>query len=1156
MIHFPLRSASLTVPVMVMCLAMGCSDVGWQGTGNHGASLKGGLDGPPLAVGPFLDGALPPRAPNFPGSANWTVVPAFPNLDLIDTLVIASNPSDDRIYVGSREGLVVSFDNRADVSTVETFLDLRDRVAVVWDGGFLGLVFHPEFGMAGSPYGNTFYAYYSSHCPLDASRDAPDLGACDQGYPTAPASNFFNVYLRLSRFEVFDGTVIGDPDSEQVLLNIRLYNSSHRGGGMAFRDDGYLYLTIGDQFRYDTAQDIVDTLEGGSFRLAVDVIDNPDGTWTCPLGSHLPRRLFDTVDEISGQHYCIPDDNPFIDPGGGIFEEYCSLGHRNPHRIAHDAVTDRLWAGEVGESTREEINIIECGNNYGWPFREGLTEGVFPQPAEYLGVLTDPVIDFTRSEARAIIGGYVYRGSRFPELYGYYLAGDYVTNQIWAISLDENTRTATKIYLTNFPAGNLATWGQDNAGEVFLGDVASTGPLYTLDRIGEPVADAPALLSEVGAFADVTTVEPSPFWVPYGLNQPFWSDGALKSRFIAVPNDGVRDTAAEQIAFSPAGNWGYPIGTVLMKHFELGLDEADPTDTTRLETRFMVHGDDDQWYGLTYRWRADQSDADLLTIAQTGDYTIQLAEGGTRTQTWYFPSRLDCLTCHRLGAGGALGPRTHQLNRDFTYAQTGRTDNQIRTWNDLAMFSPALDDASISMLAKSPPLDDVTASLQDRARSWLDSNCAYCHQPGGANAGFDARFTTPFGDQGFVWTGVRDDLGNPGTVVIFPGDPVLSAAWQRSAAVGAIAMPPLAKALADEPAVDLLGAWIERIDPNLPRTGIHYEYYELASPTALPDFVSLTPDAIGIVSSFDISVRQREDNFALRYHGYLQVDTPGDYIFYTSSDDGSQLFVDQALVVDNDGLHSLQEASGTVTLAAGFHEIEVTMFEAGGGEALFVSWEGPATGGLKVPIALGVLYLEVPIAVTNDPPVLESPGDRASRQGDLVALPLSATDGDGDSLYFDAMGLPEGLMLDHGTGEISGTLVSSGTSTVTASVSDGPEVSVVTFEWTVAAPFCGDDVLDDGEQCDDGNMNDGDGCSAMCEIEEAIPDGGLPDAGVPDSGVPDAGLPDGSVDGADGGIGSDGGGGCNVRRSRAPLDASFVWFFLTLALLSVRRREA
>ena len=209
-------------------------------------------------------------------------------------MVISSNPTDDRLYVGSRNGLIVSFDNQPSAGATETFLDLRDRVAVVWDGGFLGLVFHPDFGDPGSPYNKTFYVYYSSHCPLGTSGDAPDLEACDNGYPRTSTEGFFGTYLRLSRFEVFEDAIVGDPSTEQVLINIRLYNDSHRGGGMTFRDDGYLYVTIGDQFRFDTAQDVVDTLEGGSVRLAVDVTDNGDGTWICPPGSHQPRRTLDT----------------------------------------------------------------------------------------------------------------------------------------------------------------------------------------------------------------------------------------------------------------------------------------------------------------------------------------------------------------------------------------------------------------------------------------------------------------------------------------------------------------------------------------------------------------------------------------------------------------------------------------------------------------------------------------------------------------------------------------------------------------------------------------------------------------------------------------------------------------------------------------------
>ena len=842
---------------------------------------------------------------------------------------------------------------------------------------------------------------------------------------------------------------MGDVSSEQVLINIRLYNDSHRGGGMTFRNDGYLYVTVGDQFRFETAQDISDTLEGGSLRLAVDVTDDGGGAWTCPPGSHQPRRVFDRSDEISGRYYCIPDDNPWQDPTGTRFEEYCSVGNRNPHRLARDPVTDRLWSGEVGDASREEINVIECGNNYGWPFREGLIEGPRPAPASYLGELTDPVIDFTRDEAQAIIGGYVYRGSKFPELYGHYLAGDYVTNQVWAIVLDENTMTATKLFLASFTAGNLATWGQDEDGEVFMGDVASTGPLYTLARVDDPVPDAPPLLSQTGAFADLENAVPSPAWIPYELNQPFWSDGALKYRFLAVPNDGLRNTQAEKIEFSPFGNWSYPTGTVVMKHFELPLDESDPSVTTRLETRFLVLGSDGRWYGLTYRWRPDLTDADLLIDEQTAEYTIRDTDGETRTQTWYFPSRLDCSRCHRQGSGGALGLRTHQLNGRLDDTDAASERNQLKAWNDLGLFTPVLDEASIPMLPKAPALGDVTAPLEDRARSWLDSNCAYCHRPGEANAGFDARFTTPLPVQQLSWTEVRNDLGVPGTVVLYPGDPMRSALWRRSSAVGPIAMPPLAKSLAEEPAIELLAAWIERVEPDLPRSGLRYEYYEVGGLSALPDFDALAPVSAGTVSTPDISVREHDDHFAIRFSGYLGIEAAGDYTFYTASDDGSQLFIDGELVVDNDGLHEVQELSGVVSLGAGFHEIVVTMFEKDGGQILMTSWEGPDTVGAKVPLGPGGLFLEIPTVPLNSAPILSDPGARTNPRGDVISLDVSATDADGDTLYFDATGLPPGLSIDHESGQITGTASTAGRHSVTLSASDGPAISVAEFDWAI-----------------------------------------------------------------------------------------------------------
>ncbi len=999
-----------------------------------------------LPVGPFLDGALPPRTPNAPGTSNWDVVPAFSNLALPNTLVIVANPSVNRLYVGSQAGVIVSFLNDPNVTLAEPFLDLSDRVVPVTQGGFLGMAFHPQFGISGSPFSKHVYVFYSSHCPLNAAGDSVDLGACVPNYPLN-GGIFSGGYLRLSRFNAPD-SLHAQPQSEEILLNIRLESFTHLGGALVFGDDGYLYLTIGEQFRRHRSQDIVSNLGGGVLRLAVDV-SKTGQTWSCPAGSHpAPRTL--SGDEVSGQLYCIPDDNPWLDSAGGAFEEYFAIGLRNPHRMSKDPLTGRLWLGDVGALSREEIDVVEIGRNYGWPFREGMIAGLDSPPPTILGSLTDPVVDFTRDEAKALIGGYVYRGTQFPELDGRYLAGDYVTRNLWAITLDETTMTASKELMTDFGPGALGTWGQDNAGEIFLASVASTGSLYTLARIGSPVADPPSLLSQLGAFADLATLDPANGFIPYWLNQPFWSDAAAKQRWIALPNDGTPDTPGEQITWSESSDWSFPVGTVLMKHFELPVDETDPSVTTRLETRFLAHGDDGSWYGLTYRWLPDQSDARLLTEAETGDYTIQTAGGGSRTQTWQFPSRAQCSLCHNAGVAGALGPRTHQIHRDVMYPSTGRIDDQIRTWNNLGMFSPAIVEAAIPGLPRSRELGDVAASLADRARSYLDANCSYCHRPESPTfAVFDARLTTPLLNQGLVYGAVANNLQLPGAAVITPGNPLTSVLYHRMAALGAAAMPPLAKNLVDQTAVDLMAEWITRIDPSFPASGVLYEYYEIAAPTALPDFDSLTPVTVGSASGFDISLRNRDSEFAFRFSGVIQIDEQGDHTFYTTSNEGSQLFIDGALVVDNDGVHGDQEGSGTVALAPGFHDIVVTYFERFGGQSLTVSWEGP--GFSKQVMSPGRLYQAVPPALTNQSPTLVDPGTQLSQVGGSVSLPLTATDPDGDALYFGAAGLPSGLTLDPNSGVISGAAGSAsvGTHQVVVGVSDGPTVDSVVLLWTV-----------------------------------------------------------------------------------------------------------
>jgi uncharacterized repeat protein (TIGR03806 family) len=322
----------------------------------------------------------------------------------------------------------------------------------------------------------------------------------------------------------------------------------------------------------------------------------------------------------------------------------------------------------------------------------------------------------------------------------------------------------------------------------------------------------PPLLSQTGAFADIRGMTPADSLVPYDLIVPFWSDGAVKSRWVSVPG--------QKIKFSPTGEWVFPAGAVFVKTFELPVDETNPKVKRRLETRFIIRAQPGGVYGVTYKWRADNSDADLLATNLTEAIPIKTATG-VRTQMWYYPSRQDCLTCHTPNAGYVLGVKTRQLNRDLAYP-SGVTDNELRTWSHLGFFDTNLDEAQLQHLPKLAGMNDATRSLEDRARSYLDANCAQCHRPQGTVAYFDARFDTPLSKQGLIDGPVLIDQRIDNPRVIAPNDIWRSILYMRASSLEALKMPPLARNEVDEAGMKLLRQWIESLPgpPVLPPPAI------------------------------------------------------------------------------------------------------------------------------------------------------------------------------------------------------------------------------------------------------------------------------------------------------------------------------------------------
>ena len=323
-------------------------------------------------------------------------------------------------------------------------------------------------------------------------------------------------------------------------------------------------------------------------------------------------------------------------------------------------------------------------------------------------------------------------------------------------------------------------------------------------RLPKSAADTfPARLSDTGLFADVRQLKPGPAMLHYDLNVPFWSDGASKSRWIVMPED-----KSKRIKFSTTGEWAFPEGTAFVKHFEIPADETQPGAMHRLEIRVLIADGQGGAFGVTYKWRTDGSDADLLSTNLLEDVLIRTASA-TRTQRWYYPSREDCLTCHTKLAGGVLGVTPRQMNREIN--ERGHAENQLVRWKHLGLFEGAPSDEELVKISRLAGIDNKGSSIEQRARSWMDANCAHCHRPGGTVATFDARFETPLDRQNLVSGPVLLDHGLDNARVIAPKDIWRSIAYQRINTVDEFKMPPGGRQVVDAQGLELMRQWIQSL---------------------------------------------------------------------------------------------------------------------------------------------------------------------------------------------------------------------------------------------------------------------------------------------------------------------------------------------------------
>jgi len=616
---------------------------------------------------------------------------AFPNIadHFIAPVQVLNDGVNNLIYVVDKPGLIWMFpnDTNVDDSQLVQILDIRDEVRDNHEQGFISMAFHPNFAQNGFAY-----IYY-----IEGENDDPSSGGrFDDG-----------VLQRITLDSTINPKTVVTGSRVDV-LRVPQVGNDHKGGKMEFHpNDGLFFMSFGDGAYAATAGDPVDPTDPRKNNAAQET-DNL-------LGTFIRIEMLDTP--IDGRYYRVPSDNPFV-ANAAVRDEIWSYGHRNPWRWSFQQTAPyTLWETEVGQAGFEEVNIIEPGNNYGWPICEGETHrgqaGGDPQLSRRCtGDLVGPVDGYFHSTGSvSIIGGVVYNGNALPALRGKFLFGDYISKNIWTIEQGQSK----ELLSDGFPS-NIVSFGTDLSGDQILvsayGLEFGVSGIYRIIDRDAAAAVVPSKLSETGIFADLSVQFPVSGVIEYQVNAQPWFDGAQVRFFVSTPNE-------ETITFSQQELWTLPVGSVVVKHSDV---QVSATQTMPFETSVLFH-QQSGWEAANYRWNSQGFDADLVTTTRIESIS-EYIDGSLQTIDRTVRAGGECSSCHTgLGGKDPRGLKTRQLNRAFSHQ--GVSENQLDLFDRIGLFNEAISAASNYASYVDPA--DQNADLDERARAYLDVNCSSCH---------------------------------------------------------------------------------------------------------------------------------------------------------------------------------------------------------------------------------------------------------------------------------------------------------------------------------------------------------------------------------------------------------------------------------------------
>jgi glucose/arabinose dehydrogenase len=471
-----------------------------------------------------------------------------------DPLAIRNDRVNPWLYVVQRNGIIFIADTLGNKLPLP-FLNITNRVLSGGERGLLGLAFDPDFSN-----NRRFYVNYTR------SGDGATVIAS----------------LKVRE----DNPLRADSLSLKVLLTIAQPFSNHNGGDIHFAKDGYLYIGMGD---------------GGSA--------GDPGNRSQDNNDLLGKMLRIKIETDST--YSIPPDNPFVGVPSAK-PEIWATGLRNPWRFSFDRLSDDLWIGDVGQSAREEVNYVpspkSAGLNFGWRCYEGElpynTNGCEPFANYYAPAFT---YDRTTTGGRSITGGYVYRGTQYPDLYGYYVCADYVSRNFWMLKPGDTLEVIPQLGLL----ASVVSFGEDINGELYL--TSLNGNVY---KVGSQCTD---LVLDSLKITDATCEQAA-----NGSIQAFISteNGPLTYQW-SIPGTG------ETLSGLSPGKYTLraqnQIGCWLTATAEVGFGNVEAPVIIRSGDSLLASGNG------TFQWfldgvQIDGADQNFIVPAENGSYTVVVTD--------------------------------------------------------------------------------------------------------------------------------------------------------------------------------------------------------------------------------------------------------------------------------------------------------------------------------------------------------------------------------------------------------------------------------------------------------------------------------------------------------------------------------------------------